>query len=352
LNDADFQRSDDDMTPRDATIVTGGAGFIGSELVRQLAAEGARVTVIDNLVNGKRDNLAGLPPDRVTLLEQDVRDVASYAPLLREAGIVYHLACLGVRHSVHSPVENHDVNATATLGLLDASRAAGVPRFVYVSSSEVYGTARWTPMNEEHPTFPTTVYGAAKLAGEAYTRAFHRTYGYSTVVVRPFNTYGPRSHHEGDSGEVIPKFLLRCMAGKPMVVFGEGTQTRDFTYVSDSARGIFLAGTRPEAVGRTINLGSGAEVSINDLARAVATIVERPDAGIVHDEARPGDVMRLCSDMSQARSLLGYEPRVPLADGLAQLLAWYRAQGVPPEELLRNEVVRNWDVKAVATGSR
>ena len=119
--------------------------------------------------------------------------------MLAEAHTVYHLACLGVRHSVHSPFENHDVNATGTLRLLDASRAAGVPRFVYVSSSEVYGTARWVPMTEEHPTFPCTVYGGSKLAGESYTRAFHRTYSYPTVVVRPFNTYGPRSHHEGDS---------------------------------------------------------------------------------------------------------------------------------------------------------
>jgi UDP-glucose 4-epimerase len=334
------------MTPRGIQVVTGGAGFIGSELVRQLSEGDRRVVVIDNLVNGKRENLAGVAPDHVTLLEQDIRDVDGYATLLREADVVYHLACLGVRHSVHSPSENHDVNATGTLRLLEASRRAGVPRFVYVSSSEVYGTAQWVPMTEDHPTFPCTVYGGAKLAGEAYTRAFHRTYGYATVVVRPFNTYGPRSHHEGDSGEVIPKFLLRCLAGRPMMIFGDGSQTRDFTYVSDSARGIVLAGTRDAAVGRTINLGSGAELTINDLATTVAAIAERPDATIVHDEPRPGDVLRLYADMSQARSLLGYEVRVPLAEGLRQLLSWYRAQNVSPEELLRHEVVRNWDVKA------
>jgi UDP-glucose 4-epimerase len=335
------------MTSRETTIVTGGAGFIGSELVRQLAEQGARVTVIDNLVNGTRENLSGLPGDRVTLIEHDIRDFPAYASLLRDASVIYHLACLGVRHSVHSPGENHDVNATGTLRLLEASRSAGVPKFVYVSSSEVYGTAQWVPMQEDHPTFPCTVYGGSKLAGEAYARAFHRTYGYPTVVVRPFNTYGPRSHHEGDSGEVIPKFLLRCLAGKPMVIFGDGTQTRDFTYVSDSARGIILAGTAAAAVGRTINLGSGSELTVNDLARTVAEITGRPDAAIVHDEPRPGDVLRLYADMSQARSLLGYEPRIPLADGLRQLLSWYRAQNVSPEVLLRDEVVRNWDLKPV-----
>ena len=330
---------------RGVQVVTGGAGFIGSELVRQLAATGAPVVVIDNLMNGKRENLADVA-GRVTLLEEDVRRVASYASVLREADVVYHLACLGVRHSVHSPVENHDVNATGTLRLLEASRAAGVPKFVYVSSSEVYGTAKWVPMTEDHPTFPCTVYGGAKLAGEAYTRAFNRTYAYPTVVVRPFNTYGPRSHHEGDSGEVIPKFLLRCLAGKPMVIFGEGTQTRDFTYVSDSARGIILAGTTASAVGRTINLGSGFELSINDLAKTVAEIAGRPDTPIQHDQPRPGDVLRLYADMSQARSLMGYDVRVPLAEGIRQLLDWYRAQELSPEELLRNEIVRNWDVKA------
>ncbi|PYR80696.1 MAG: epimerase [Acidobacteria bacterium] len=330
---------------RGVQVVTGGAGFIGSELVRQLAATGAPVVVIDNLMNGKRENLADVA-GRVTLLEEDVRRVASYASVLREADVVYHLACLGVRHSVHSPVENHDVNATGTLRLLEASRAAGVPKFVYVSSSEVYGTAKWVPMTEDHPTFPCTVYGGAKLAGEAYTRAFNRTYAYPTVVVRPFNTYGPRSHHEGDSGEVIPKFLLRCLAGKPMVIFGEGTQTRDFTYVSDSARGIILAGTTASAVGRTINLGSGFELSINDLAKTVREIAGRPDTPIQHDQPRPGDVLRLYADMSQARSLMGYDVRVPLAEGIRQLLDWYRAQELSPEELLRNEIVRNWDVKA------
>ena len=331
---------------RTTIIVTGGAGFIGSELVRQLTASGRSVVVIDNLVNGKRENLADVE-GRVTLLEYDIRDVGAYAPILRDAEVVYHLACLGVRHSVHSPLENHDVNATGTLRLLEASRVAGVPKFVYVSSSEVYGTAQRVPMTEEHPTFPSTVYGGSKLAGEAYARAYHRTYGFPTVVVRPFNTYGPRSHHEGDSGEVIPKFMLRCLAGKPMVIFGDGTQTRDFTYVSDSARGIVLAATTATAVGRTLNLGSGFELSINDLARAIAEITERPGAEVVHDEARPGDVLRLYADMSQAKTLLGYEPKVRLEEGLTALLEWYRSQEASPEQLLRDEVVRNWDATQV-----
>jgi len=327
---------------RSTVVVTGGAGFIGSELVRQLAARGDRVVVVDNLVNGTRDNLAGVLSDRVVLVEKDIRDIGVLSSYLREARVVYHLACLGVRHSVHSPLENHDVNATATLHLLGASRDAGVPRFVYTSSSEVYGTARWVPMTEEHPTYPHTVYGGSKLAGECYTRAYYDTYRYPTVVVRPFNAFGPRSHHEGDSGEVIPKFLLRCLAGRPMIAFGDGTQARDFTYVSDTAAGIILAGEEPRAVGQTINLGSGREVSINDLARQVASVVGRPNAAVEHDQPRPGDVLRLCADISRAHSLLGYSARTSLEDGLRKLVAWYREQPFTPEELLEQEIVHNW----------
>jgi UDP-glucose 4-epimerase len=220
-----------------------------------------------------------------------------------------------------------------------------VERFVYVSSSEVYGTAKWAPMTEDHPTFPCTVYGASKLAGECYTRAYYEAYGYPTVVVRPFNTYGPRSHHEGDSGEVIPKFLLRSLVGRPMVVFGDGTQSRDFTYVSDTAAGIILAGEHAAAVGRTINLGSGAEVTINALADRIAALVGAR-AVVERIESRPGDVLRLYADVTAAQSLLGYTSRVSLADGLAQLLAWYRQQPKTPEQMLEEDVVRNWQAPA------
>lgn len=324
-------------------LITGGAGFIGSELVRLAARQFDRVVVVDNLINGKRDNLLEVLSGRVVLEVLDVRSEEAMKRLMRGMDVVFHLACLGVRHSIHSPVENHEVNATATLRLLGAAMEAGVRRFVYVSTSEVYGSIQpEPPMSEKHHTHPMTVYGASKLAGESYARAYHRTHGYETVILRPFNSYGPRCHHEGDSGEVIPKFMLRSLAGKPMVIFGDGQQTRDFTYVTDTARGILQGGLSERAVGRTINLGTGKEIAISALAREIARVTGQTRSAIEHHEGRPGDVIRLCADTRCATELLGFEPGVSLSDGLQRLLAWYRSSGKSVDELLGSEVVRNW----------
>lgn len=326
------------------TLVTGAAGFIGSELTRQLVERGDRVIAVDNLVNGKWENLAGLPEDRCQRAKVDIRNGDAMRQLLAGVDTVFHLACLGVRHSIHAQLENHEVNATATLQLLGLARAQNVKRFVYCSSSEVYGTARWAPMTEEHPTSPNTVYGASKLAGECYTRAYFETYRYPTVVIRPFNTYGPRCHHEGDCGEVIPKFMLRSLAKRPLIVFGDGTQTRDFTFVSDTARGLIEVGSSDAALGQTINLGSGKEITINELARLMMKVTGLPDGKVEHDQDRPGDVLRLCADTTKAAKLCGFAPRVKLEDGLAALRDWYRSLGETPEKLLENEVVRNWEL--------
>ena len=326
-------------------LVTGGAGFIGSELTRQLVKAGAHVTVVDNLVNGKRENLESCPGDQVKWVIADISDESLMRQAMQGVDRVFHLACMGVRHSIHSPQENHEVNATGTLKLLEVAREVGVGRFVYVSSSEVYGKTRRCPQSEEAPTFPRTVYGASKLAGEGYARAFHQTYDYPTVVVRPFNTYGPHCHHEGDCGEVIPKFMLRCMAGQPMVIFGNGTQTRDFTFVSDTARGILLAGSSKEALGQTINLGQGHEVRIVDLAREVAEVVGLSDAEIILDGPRPGDVPRLCADASKALKILDYAPAVPLREGLMRLKKWYEKSVKTAEDMLEQEILYNWKWK-------
>jgi UDP-glucose 4-epimerase len=332
-------------------LVTGGAGFIGSELVRHLAGLGASIRIVDNLVNGRRENLEGVLSNNVELTVADIRDRVSMSSLFRDVDIVFHLACLGVRHSIHSPVENEEVNAAATLGLLDIARRSGVKRFVYISTSEVYGMVTTVPVAEEHPTWPMTIYGASKLAGEAHTRAFWHEFRLPTVVLRPFNAYGPRCHHEGDSGEVIPRFMLRCLAGKPMVIFGDGKQTRDFTFVSDTAVGIFAAGLSDGSVGQTINLGSGKEITISRLATMIGEALGQPDPEIIYAERRPGDVVRLLSDSSKAQRFFGFNTTVNLREGLVRLRDWYASQGRSAEELLEQEVLLNWEVQETSPRS-
>jgi UDP-glucose 4-epimerase len=328
-------------------LVTGGAGFIGSTLVQLLKEAGASVVVVDNLVNGKQENLERVLGNQVRLEVADICDQDRMSALIGGMDVVFHLACLGVRHSIHAPQENHDINATATLNLLEIARELKVGRFVYVSSSEVYGTAKTVPMDENHPTFPHTIYGASKLAGECFTRAYHDTYNMDTVIVRPFNAYGPRCHHEGDSGEVIPKFMLRCMADKPMVIFGDGQQTRDFTYVDDTAAGILLAGNTDAAIGETINLGSGYEITVNELAQTISKALGQPEALIQYDAPRPGDVLRLYANSEKAKKLLGFQTKHNFAFGIQQLMEWYQASSVSAEALLEQETAHNWE-----TGSK
>jgi UDP-glucose 4-epimerase len=323
-------------------LVTGGAGFIGNEVVRQLVDGGAVVIAVDNLVNGKRSNLADIASDRLHFEDSDIRDLGRMRPLMEGVDGLLHLACLGVRHSIHAPLENHAVNATATLQLLELARELAIGRFTYVSSSEIYGTAQTAPMTEQHPAWPMTVYGAAKLAGERYTDAFWRTYRYPVTVIRPFNAFGPRSHHEGDSGEVIPKFMLRALSGQPLYVHGDGLQTRDFTFVADTARGIIEGGLSPRTIGQTMNIGSGAEISVNQLALLVQQVTGRNDVRVEHGPDRPGDVRRLIADTSLAHGSFGFAPQVTLEEGLRRLLAWYRSLDVSPADLLSDEKPINW----------
>ena len=325
-------------------LVTGGAGFIGSHLVDALLEEDvASVVVVDNLVNGTVDNLSrALEDDRVRLEAVDAREADVVEPLLDSTDVVFHLACLGVRHSLHDPRENHEVNATLSLMLLEQAMRARVGRYVHVSSSEVYGSAQYAPMDEGHPTYPETVYGAAKLAGEAYARAAFRTHGYPAIVARPFNAYGPRSHFEGDSGEVLPRTIVRVLGGQAPIVYGDGAQSRDFTHVTDTARGIIALAASDDAIGQTVNIGSGSDVTINELARVVLEVAKRPDLEPIHLDPRPGDVRQLLADSSRMSELTGYAPRVSFSDGVRELVEWFGRPGVSLDDMLARMADRNW----------
>jgi UDP-glucose 4-epimerase len=330
--------------PQTRVLVTGGAGFIGSHLTDFLAASGARVTVLDNLVNGRRENLAdALATGRVTLVEGDITDAATCERTVPGHDVVFHLACLGVRASLHDPFSNHQVNALGTLNLLAAARRAGTKRFVYISTSEVYGKALSFPLTEQATTWPTTVYGGSKLAGEHYAAAYHECYGLPVIRVRPFNNYGPRAHFEGDSGEVIPRFMLRALAGHAPVVFGDGSHTRDFLFVKDCAEALVTIASTDSLVGDLVNLGYGEEIRIGDLGRLVLEATRRTDLAVEFAAERPGDVPRLWVDPAKLRTATGWKPRTSLAEGLRQTLEYYGKLFAANPRVLEQIKARNWE---------
>jgi len=324
-------------------LVIGGAGFIGSHLVDALATAN-EVTVVDNLSSGNRGNIEHhLRRDTIRFVQADICDPEKMRKLVGDSQVVFHLAAQGLRVSLFNSQVVHDVNATGTLSLCMAALEAAVERFVYVSSSEVYGTAITVPMREDHPLTPTTPYGASKLAGEAYARSYYLTFGLPVVIVRPFNTYGPREHFEGVYGEVIPRFVLRVMNDLPPIVFGDGKQTRDFTEVSDIVRGILLSSECEALIGETVNIAAGREVSINEVAQIVLSSLGRDGKlAPLHMDDRPGDVRRHYADISKARQVLNFEPEIGIAQGIQHYIDWARDQDWDIERLQQQEMIINW----------
>ena len=334
------------MTIHRTALVTGGAGFIGSHLVDQLIAEGTSVTVIDNLSSGDEANLADAQKTgKLRYIKGSILDDLALNSAMRDADVVFHMAVECVRRSLGKPLHNHEVNATGTLKVLEVARTAKVKRFVYCSSSEVYGNASTGLLSEEKTVCaPVTVYGAAKFVGEHYTHAYRTTYGLPTMCIRPFNAYGPREHDQGDLAEVIPRFLIRILNGLPPVVFGDGSQGRDFTYVTEVARGLIMASKCEAMIGQTANIAYGRMVTILDLAQRMIKLSGaemRPQCG----EARPGDVHRLHADTAKAKSLFGYAATVEIDDGLKRYVDWFRGKYPDPQKLLEPEL-QNWKMPA------
>jgi UDP-glucose 4-epimerase len=322
-------------------VVTGGAGFIGSHVTDHLTAIGANVTVVDDLSVGTRDNLRDAEAAGATFAQGDIRDAEAMRRILDGSSMVIHMACDNLRASLGAPMHTHDVNATGTLVTALAAVESGVERFVYVSSSEAYGSAVSTPMDEDHPLRPTTVYGASKAAGELYTQGVMRTYGLETIVVRPFNSYGPREHATGTSAEVIPKFVTRLLAGEPPVIFGDGSAMRDFTWVEETAAGIVQASLCDDLVGEAVNIAYGEGVVIKEIAELLVEMLDGAEVGIQYDEPRPGDVAVHFADNRKAKRVVGFTANVAIREGLERYVNWMRETGA--SEVRQHGVpIRNW----------
>jgi UDP-glucose 4-epimerase len=307
-------------------LVTGGAGFIGSHLVEALVGRGQRVRVLDDLSTGLGSNLAGLNP-APELIHGDVADAATTARAVEGVQVVYHLAALAsVQKSVENPSATHRVCATGTLHILDAARRAGVLRVVYAASSSAYGIPVRDVQTESDPVSPLSPYAAAKLAGELYAQAFAVSFGLETVRLRFFNIFGPRQRADSPYSGVIALFLSALSSGRTPTIFGDGLQSRDFTFVADVVQALTRAAETPGVSGRVYNVGTGRSVNLLELAAALNKLL---GTSLVpkHGAERAGDVRHSRADITLARQELGYEPSVSFENGLEQTLRWYQLQG-------------------------
>ena len=305
-----------------AYLVTGGAGFIGSHLAEALRARGDVVRVVDNLAGGRRANVEHL--SGVEFMEGDLADMPTAVGAVEGMDYVLHQAAIpSVPRSVKDPVTSNRANINATLNVLVAARDARVKRLVYAGSSSAYGNAPTLPKREDMPVSPLSPYALQKVVGEQYCRLFTQLYGLETVSIRYFNVFGPRQDPGSPYSGVISLFSTALLDGRQPIIYGDGEQTRDFTYVSNVVDGVLRACEAPNVAGETINVATGGRISLNELLRVMKGIVGSAMQPLYQD-ARAGDVRDSQADISKARALLGYEPQVGLEEGLRHTLDWFR----------------------------
>jgi nucleoside-diphosphate-sugar epimerase len=306
-------------------LVTGGAGFIGSHIAEELVNKGFFVRVVDNFLTGKEENIATFL-DGIELVRGDIRDIELCREVVKDVDYVLHQAALpSIPRSLEDPLLTNSINIEGTLNVLLASRESSVKKVVFASSSSVYGDDEHLPQKEGLEGSPLSPYAVSKKAGEKYCQVFTTIYGLPTVCLRYFNVFGPRQDRSSEYAAVIPIFITCILADVAPVIHGDGEQSRDFTYVANVVEANLKAAHAHDVSGQVLNLGNGVRTSVNDLAKTLMKLTNK-DIEPVHEEERPGDVRHSIADISRARALLDYTPRVSLDDGLLRTIEWFRNQ--------------------------
>jgi UDP-glucose 4-epimerase len=305
-------------------LVTGGAGFIGSHIAEALVERGDQVRILDNLCTGFRDNFASFGDD-VEFVEGDISDPDIVAKAVRGIDCIFHEAALAsVPLSVERPLDSNRACVTGTVNILDQAHRAGVRRVVYAGSSAAYGDRPSSSKRESDMPMILSPYAAAKLAGELYCQAFYHTHGLETVCLRYFNVFGPRQDPKSAYSAVIPLFITKLLSGESPIVFGDGLQSRDFTFVKNVVHGNLLAAQAADAPGKTFNIADGRSTTLLQLLHLLEELLE-VEVNPIHEAARVGDVRESLADITAARTLLGYEPKVTFEEGLRQSIDYYRS---------------------------
>ena len=312
-------------------LVTGGAGFIGSHLCDALLEKGAgKVVCLDNFFLGKMENIAeAMRHENFVLYRDDARNFGVVEAIIEREGIevVFNMATIALNYSFFNPFDAYMVNVSIANTLLELLKIGKYKTLIHTSSSEAYGTAQYSPMDENHPTDPTTPYAAGKAAADIMVHSFAKVLPLDIAIVRPFNNYGPRQNAEGPLAGIIPATAKRLKNGGKPVIHGDGEQTRDFIYVKDTVRGLIMAYENENSRGQIMNLGSGKDISMNHLLQEICDYMGYKGEW-EHHESRTSDVRKLCADISKARKLIGFEPEMPFEKGIKETLDWYMNNGL------------------------
>lgn len=312
-------------------LVTGGAGFIGSHLCDALLEKGAgKVVCLDNFFLGKMENIAeAMRHENFVLYRDDARNFGVVEAIIEREGIevVFNMATIALNYSFFNPFDAYMVNVSIANTLLELLKIGKYKTLIHTSSSEAYGTAQYSPMDENHPTDPTTPYAAGKAAADIMVHSFAKVLPLDIAIVRPFNNYGPRQNAEGPLAGIIPATAKRLKNGGKPLIHGDGEQTRDFIYVKDTVRGLIMAYENENSRGQIMNLGSGKDISMNHLLQEICDYMGYKGEW-EHHESRTSDVRKLCADISKARKLIGFEPEMPFEKGIKETLDWYMNNGL------------------------